>query len=168
MSWSGIEAIPLLEGETRKVAVERAYEGGILIVATEGDVTMEPIGSPKPEEPTTLVTRAQRQWMLQAAQILEDIRPGWTITDEHHNEGRKWPTFQKLEHPTASMWVEVDREVATFRANSDDVDDEEWAFWWRTIKQFAKLPAAIFHPDEYEMIATSLSAKAARARYGWV
>jgi len=137
-------------------------------VATEDDVTMERIGSPEAEEPTTLVTRAQRQWMLHAAQILEEIRPGWTVTSEDHNEGRKWPTFQKLEHPTASMWVEIDREAATFHAGSLDVDDKEWAFWWRTIKSFAKLPAAIFHPDEYEMIATSLSAKAARARYWWV
>ncbi len=167
MSWGGVEAIPLLPGESRRAAVDRVYsDGWVLEIGPDGP-GLRPMGGEGIDH--THVTRAQRAWMRAAAELLEELRPGWTVVNEIKAEGRRWPWAQDLEHSEASMRVELMTRTITFHhRRSRCVDDQEWRFWWRTIRAFAAWPAAIFHPDTSEIVATSLSARAARERYNWL
>jgi len=149
-------------------AVDRVYAGGTAIRVAGEEVVIEPI--PGPEHDHTRVSAMQRRWMLDAVELMQELRPGWTIVRELREDGRRWPWLIQLEHADGSMWVQVWSECITFRHMGRSVsdDDQEWAFWWRTIRRFASLPAAIFHPDTYELVATSMSAAAARGRYEWL
>jgi hypothetical protein len=167
VSWGGVDAIPLLPGESRRQAVDRVYAGGTVIEVDRDQMTIGTI--PGPERDTTRVSRSQHAWMVQAATVLEELRPGWTVVHEHREPGRRWPSSQQLENSEGSMWAQVWTDCITFRwVRESYVDDAEWRFWWRTIRRFARLPAAIFHPDTYELVATSISADAARDRYNWI
>ena len=166
MGWSGIEAIPLLPGESRRDAVDRVYSDGWVLEADENGPTLTPVGGP--ERDHTRVSRSQRQWMVDAVGILEELQPGWSVVSQYQEPDRRWPWCLDLENPGAPMLVELVPEVATFRYASTELsDDDEWKFWWRTIKRFTRIPSVIFHPDESEMIAGSLSATEAWRRYNW-
>lgn len=157
----------MLPGEKRSAAVERVYAGGWTIGVDDGDLVIEPI--PGPVGDHTVVSRAERAWMLRATEIMQVLRPGWLVVHELREPGRRWPWLVQLEHPDGSMWIELWSEHITFRwVNDSPVDDDEWAFWWRTIRRFAALPSAIFEPDSSELVATSMSARAARDRYNWL
>jgi hypothetical protein len=167
VSWGGVDAIPLLPGESRRQAVDRVYAGGTVI---EGDRDQMTIGTtPGPERDTTRGGRSQHAWMVQAATILEELRPGWTVVREHHEPGQALAVEPSTGKPGG---VNVGAGVAdciTFRwVRECYVDDAEWRFWWRTIRRSARLPAALFDPDTYELVVTSLSAAAARERYNWI
>ena len=157
----------MLPGETRQSAVERAYDDGwTLTIGDDGTPVMIPNGGD--ERDTTYVSRNDHQWMLDALGIMQKMQPGWTLVSEHQEPGRRWPWAQSFSHPTASMFFEVDTQAATFKwVQGTDDDDITWRFWWRVLKRFAAYPCAIFHPDEYELIATSLSATQASDRYRW-
>lgn len=167
MSWGGVDAIPMLPGESRNAAIDRVYGGGVEFWFEDGYLVSADL--PGPDRDITRVSSAERHWMLDAARMLEQLRPGWRIAEEHREPGRRWPWSQELEHPEGSMWIKLGTDHINFRrVRYGEVDDHEWAFWWRTIRRFARLPAAIFHPDTGDIVAPSLSAAAARARYNWL
>jgi len=167
MAWGGVEAIPLRLGESVSDAVDRVYAGGKLLSITGDGLLVGAI--PGPERDVEMVSSAQWAWMRAALATMQDLRPGWVVVEELRGDGRRWPWSMQLEHPVGCMWVQLGSDSITFRlVKGSAVDDDEWSFWWRTIRRFASWPAAIFHPDTAELVAPSLSARAARARYNWM
>jgi hypothetical protein len=166
MGWGGVDAIPRRAGESSRQAVDRVYAGGRYIELVDGVPVMGTI--PGEAEPHDTVTADDHAWTERAIGLLERQRPGWQLVDSFTPRASEWPRWQVLEHPTAPMWVTVDIDSATFRyARSDETPDDEWRFWWRTLRAFARLPAAIFEPDTSDLIVMSLSTAIARARYDW-
>ena len=166
MSWGGVQAIPLQPGETRSEAVDRVYAGGLEITLTDGVPSVEQL--PGGIEEVGAVSRTERAWMLEAVQVLKDLRPEWTVVEELKGDGRRWPWWISLDDLMSTMAVDVTTTSVTLRWTGLPVDDLEWRFWWRTIRRLAAWPAAIFHPDKSELISTSMSARAARDRYNWL
>lgn len=127
MSWGGVDAIPLRKGESRRAAVDRVYSGGAEIVVEDDGVRFETI--PGPDRDITKVTNAEHGWMVQAVQIMEELRPGWEVVEEERERGRRWPWHQILENPRGSMWLSLGPECITFKVfKYTDVDDESGPF----------------------------------------
>ena len=167
MGWGGIDAIPLLPDETRAAAVDRVYAGGALIVLDSNAVPHMASYSGVSRD-RTKVTKAERQWMLDAVDTLEEVRPGWTVTTSEVPAGRRWPDALSLEHPKSIMVVEVAPDYANFKSYGGEADEEEWRFWWRILRRFARRPCAIYDPDCSQLVTMSLSAPDARERYAFV
>lgn len=167
MGWGGIDLVPLLPGETRRQAVERAYADAEFLIVEDGVPRIE--SGPGPERDHTRVTRVERAWMLEARRMLEELAPGWRLVDENQEPGRRWPWSQDLEHPAEPMWVSIYGDSVTLRLHKDvSIDDAGWAFWWRVIRRFAAYPCLVYDLDYSEIVATSLSVRAARERYQWM
>jgi hypothetical protein len=159
VSW-GIVAIPRRPGETRRGSVERVYASGEVIELVDAFPQVRTLPG-EPEQRADL-TPADRRWMRTARGLLEEFRPGWEITTEE-------ATSPVLENATAPLWVVLDWNTATFHdARSGQPDGEQWKFWWRTVRAFARIPATLFDPDTSEVVATSLSSADARERYRWM
>jgi hypothetical protein len=154
-------------GEGPEDAVERVYAGGLVMYYDGENMIAEQDLSEAPESPT-LVTRDQHRWMKHATGVMDDLWPGWTIDHEHKDQGRRWPWYQMLVHPVAPMRVQIFPSYVNFKEASLPVDDREWRFWWRTVRRFAAEGCVIFEPDVSLIIATNLSASAARERYRWL
>jgi hypothetical protein len=167
MGSGGIDLIPILPGETRRQAVDRAYADAWFIYASENEARIEP--GPGPERDVTYVTNAQHAWMLDARRMLEDLAPGWEVVEEHREPGRRWSWCQSVAHPTAPMWLAIYSDSAVLRhVKGQTFDDADFRLWWRLIRRFAAYPCVAYDVDDFQILATSMSAKAARVRYRWL
>jgi len=167
MGWSGIEAIRMLPGETAEDAVDRAYSDGS-IVTTGDDGKPVLLHNGGPERDHTLVSPEERQWMLDAAAIIDEVRPGWELLSEDTREGDDWPWNQSFVQDDVQMFIEIDTTAVTFKwVRGNDDPTGTWDLWWRMLQRFAEYPCAIFHPDEDERIDMSLSAEEVDAEHWW-
>jgi hypothetical protein len=168
VGWGGIDAIPLLAGESPAQAVERVYAGGTVIYLDADDSPRIATIPGPPREALAPVSPDEHQWMLDAADLIQKSKPGWSVKASGLAAGERWPRRFELSHADSIMLPLITPEYANFVARAGEANDAEWRLWWRTIRSFARRPCVIYDPDNSEIVTTSLSAAAARERYGFV
>lgn len=165
MGWGGINLIPRLPGESRQAAVNRVYAGGEEIeFHADGTASWNRI--PGEERDVTRVSRANRAWMLGAIERLRSLAH-WKRIEENKEPGRRWPWCIVLEHESTFAFAIVYTDHLTLRLPREAPQTvENWRAWWKLIQTFVREDRCVaFHPDDDTILATSMSADAARRRY---
>jgi hypothetical protein len=165
VSWSGVDLIPRRPGESKAEEVARVYAGGTAISFDDYDVIIEPI--PGAERDVTRITGDGRRRMLHAIQLLQTMDPTFHIVHEAIEPGRRWPWYLDVVADDAPLWATVYQDCTTIRPDGQPSSDDDWRFWWRTIRLFARDGCAVYVGDDSELVAASLPAERARQRYFW-
>lgn len=163
MSWGGIDLIPIRDGETPQDAVDRVHTGGAEITFVDGVPVVETIeqGLVAKEE-----AEANRDWMLEAIDLLEAHDPGWVSDPPIESVVPEDVEQLFLQHPEAPFWALVNPTYVNLnRMRRGPAAEGDWSQWWRAIQRFANAGCAVFHPDTSELLDPSLDNRAANERY---